>query len=63
MLGNEEKKEQAMKLLKQVDYLTKKEYFFDDSDSDETELPSIQLLGNKFQENKDFLVPHHIFKV
>ena len=48
--------------LKEVDHLTKKEYIFDDIDSDETELPSIKLLGEKFQENKDFIVPHHIFK-
>ena len=52
-----------MKWLKDVDYLTKNEYIFDDIDSDETELASIKLLGEKFQENKDFIVPHHIFKV
>jgi len=46
-----------------MDYLMKKEYLFNDSDSDETELPSIQLLGKILQENNDFTVPRHIFKV
>jgi hypothetical protein len=50
--------------MKEVDYLTKKEYIFDDND--EHLLPSITVLGEKFTEafydNHSYKVPHHIFK-
>jgi hypothetical protein len=48
-----------MKLIEEVDYLTKKEYIFDDND--EHLLPSVTVLGEKLAQS-GLKVPFHIFK-
>jgi hypothetical protein len=60
LLKDKQKRDEALKVISEVDSLTTKEYLFDENNAHLW--PSPLLLAQKFAENNRYEVPLHLFK-